>query len=268
MQRPKFIDTHAHIYLPQFEKDISAVVDRALDAGVEKILMPNIDLPSMDSMLALADRFPGVCYPMMGLHPCAVDAGYVVVLEQVEHHLYHGTWAGVGETGIDHHWDRTFDNEQEISFRRHIEWAKDLGLPIVIHSRESLDLNISLVEEMQDGRLKGVFHCFNGTERQAGRIRDAGLMMGLGGVITFKNSGMREVLPHLDLDSVILETDAPYLSPAPFRGERNESSYLLKTAEFLADCLGTGLSEIAMKTTENAIRLFPGCAGKQGASGF
>lgn len=267
MPPPILIDTHAHLYLDQFSKDIGEVLERAESAGVSKILLPNIDQATEGEMLALASDYPGQCYPMMGLHPCSVKEDYKHVLDHVENALFgEGKWVGVGETGIDLYWDSTFREEQEISFRRHIEWARDLGLPIVIHSRESLDLNIGIIEEMQDGRLTGVFHCFNGTADQAARIRDAGMMMGLGGVITFKNSGMHKVLSRLDLSSVVLETDAPYLSPVPFRGKRNESSYVKHTAEFLAASLDMELAEIAGITTGNALRLFPKCTSDEGPS--
>ncbi len=267
MPPPILIDTHAHLYLDQFSSDIGEVVRRAEAAGVSKILLPNIDQATDADMLALAADYPGQCYPMMGLHPCSVKEDYREVLDQVENMLFgEGKWVGVGETGIDLYWDTTFRKEQEISFRRHIEWARELGLPIVIHSRESLDLNIGIIEEMQDGRLTGVFHCFNGTADQAMRIRDAGMMIGLGGVITFRNSGMHQVLPQLDLSTVVLETDAPYLSPVPFRGKRNESSYLKHTAEFLAESMGMTLPEIAGMTTGNALRLFPKCTSEEGRS--
>lgn len=250
------IDTHTHLYLSQFDDDIHDVIQRAVDSGVLKLLLPNIDMETISSMTRLTIDFPDICHAMMGLHPCSVGKDYKEVLKKMEAMLAEGKWIAIGETGVDLYWDTTYRDDQIKSFRTQIQWAKEMQLPIVIHSRDSLDLNIGIIEEMQDGRLTGVFHCFNGTVDQGKRIVDAGMMMGLGGVITFKNAGMKDILPQLNKDNYVLETDAPYLAPVPFRGKRNEPIYMLETAQYLAECLGMSNEEIAFLTTQNALKLF------------
>ncbi|RLD18566.1 MAG: hydrolase TatD [Bacteroidetes bacterium] len=251
-----FIDTHAHLYLSQFDEDGDAVVDSALQQDVKKILLPNIDNSTVRQMLDMEEKYEGVCYAMMGLHPCSVDANYRDQLKMMEEWLEKRQFLAVGEIGTDLFWDKTFKDEQEACFRAQVGWARERGLPVVIHSRETLDWNISIIEEEQDGALKGIFHCFNGTVEQAERITGMGFYMGLGGVVTFKNSGMSEIVPHIDPNYCVLETDAPYLTPVPHRGKRNESSYIPLVAKRVAEYWNMTVEQVADITTENAVRVF------------
>lgn len=248
-------DTHAHIYAEDFAEDLDNMLLRAREAGVTDIYMPNIDSTSLPAMLALAARHDW-CHPMMGLHPCHVKENYKAELNIVEQELAKGGYCGVGEVGIDHYWDKTFISEQEEAFRWQVAAAREARLPVIIHSRESLDLTIAIIQEMQDGRLSGIFHCFNGTQDQGRRIMDSGFLMGIGGVITYKNAGVDKVVSTLPLDSMVLETDSPYLSPVPYRGKRNESAYVALVAQKLAELLEISTDTVAMVTTENAARLF------------
>lgn len=250
-----FIDTHAHIYTEEFDEDRDLMIMNAFNQGVKQIFMPNIDESSIDAMLEVASKH-AFCYPMMGLHPCSVKENYKEVLDMVEKYLSTQKFYGVGEIGIDLYWDKTFTDEQIEAFRWQIHLAKDLDLPFVIHSRDSLDLTISIVESLQDGHLKGIYHCFNGTPEQAKRIMDLGFFMGIGGVITYKNAGVAEVVADIPMEYLVLETDAPYLSPVPFRGKRNEPAYILKVAEKLADLKALSVDEVAQVTTTNALSIF------------
>ena len=250
------IDTHAHLYLNQFDKDRAQVIKRALDADIRKIFLPNIDLSTIESMHQMEVDFPEVCYSMMGLHPCSVKPDYKKVLSEMEKNLDKRNYIGIGETGIDLFWDKTYQKEQEESFRRHLEWGRDKNLPVVIHSRDSLALNIKIVKEMQDGRLSAVFHCFNGTVDQANEIADLNCYLGLGGVFTFKNAGLKEITKYLPFEKIVLETDAPYLTPSPHRGKRNESAYTLLVANVLSTELGMSIEAVMKFTTKNALALF------------
>jgi len=252
------IDTHTHIYLEQFSNDIDEVIDRCLQQNIKKMYLPNIDSGHIKDVKKLSDQYPGVCIPMMGLHPCSVKENYKEELEIIKTELFAGQYAAVGEIGIDLYWDKTTKEIQEESFREQISWAKELNLPIVIHSRDSLDLTISIVEELQDGLSGGIFHCFNGTLEEAHRIQNIpNFYMGIGGVITFKNAGVDKVVAQLPMDRMVLETDAPYLTPVPFRGKRNESSYVIHVAEKLAELKDTTVDEVSRITTENAKKVFP-----------
>lgn len=255
------VDTHAHLYLKQFEEDRADVVQRAVDAGVKKILLPNIDNSTIEGMLEMEQKFPGICFPMIGLHPCSVDQDYEKQLGLVEEWVGKHSFVAIGEIGMDLYWDTTYRNEQEKAFRRQIVLAKEHGLPIVIHSRETLDFNIDIVSELQDGTLAGVFHCFTGTVEQGRKIADLGFYMGLGGVLTFKNGGLDAVVPHLPLEHMVLETDAPYLTPAPYRGKRNESAYVELIADKMAEACGIDRHQVEHVTTANAVRLFPKLSG-------
>ncbi|MDX1476116.1 MAG: TatD family hydrolase [Saprospiraceae bacterium] len=258
MSKPLLIDTHAHLYLDAFDDDRPAMVQRALDHGVKKLLLPNIDNSTIDAMLEMEDRFPAVCFPMMGLHPCSVGEDNAAATRIIEQWLASRPFVAVGEIGTDLYWDKTWVEAQIGIFKWHLALAREAGLPVVIHSRDSLDLNIGIVREMQDGRLTGVFHCFNGTAEQAQQITDLGFHMGIGGVVTFKNAGVDQVVASLPLGNLVLETDAPYLTPVPFRGQRNESAYLVHVAQKLADVTGISLEQVAAETTRNAEALFPG----------
>lgn len=254
---PTLIDTHAHLYSRKFESDQPEMIGRALAAGVTRMYLPNIDSESIEGMLGLEAAFPENCFAMMGLHPSSVQADtYEQELALVEQWLGRRSWAGVGETGIDLYWDKTTLPIQQIAFARQIEWAKDLDLPIIIHARESNEECLALVKAGQDGRLRGIFHCFSGTVEQARRMIDLGFMLGIGGTLTYAKSEVGTVLREIDLEHLVLETDAPYLTPVPHRGKRNESAYVRIVAETLALVKEKPLEEIARVTTENALRMF------------
>lgn len=250
-----FIDTHAHIYLEDFEEDLEDVIQRSLDDKVERIYMPNIDSTTIDDMWRVHHLFSH-CIPMIGLHPCHVKSNVMQELRIVEKELSERSYCAIGEVGIDLYWDKTFVSEQEKAFDYQIALARESSLPVIIHSRDSLDVTIDFIQKYQNGNLKGIFHCFNGTEDQAHRIMDAGFYMGIGGVVTYKNAGVDKVVAKLPLDSLVLETDAPYLSPVPFRGKRNESSYILKVAEKISELHDISLEEVGRITTQNAKDLF------------
>jgi len=251
-----FIDTHSHIYLTDFEEDREAVLERADKAGITKILMPAIDSSTHGSMLKLEEQFPQKCVSMMGLHPCSVLENYDVELSITEDFFLKKKFVAVGETGLDFYWDVTYKQQQYDAFQRQIDWALQYDIPVVIHSRNSIDECIEMVKKNQDGKLKGVFHCFSGTLEQARRVIDLGFYLGIGGVVTFKNAGLDKVLSELGLDNIILETDAPYLAPVPYRGKRNEPAYLGYVIEKLALIKMKPSEEIAEITTSNAQKLF------------
>jgi TatD DNase family protein len=252
----QLIDTHCHLYHKEFAADIEEVIQRAEKEGVEKFYLPAIDSHCQEALLALEARYPGRCIGMTGLHPCNVKDDHFTELRFVEAELGRRPWVAVGEIGLDFYWDRTFEKEQYAAFHRQIEWALHYDIPIVIHSRDSMKECIGVVREHQKGGLRGVFHCFGGDDRAAREIADLGFFLGIGGVITYKNSGLGEVLRDVPLKSLVLETDAPYLSPVPFRGKRNESSYLKYVVERLAEMKGVSVEEVARVTSENARRLF------------
>jgi len=251
-----WIDTHCHLYASEFDADRPEMIRRALDMGVRQMMLPNIDMDSLTPMLALVDLSPDYCMPMMGLHPCSVKEDYQEILDQMKQEILKGGFFGVGETGIDLYWETKHKNIQIDAFEQQIGWAKELDLPVVIHSRESLELNIDIITSHQDGTLGGIFHCFGGDYAQAMRIYDLGFKIGIGGVITFKKSGLDELIPQLPLELIVLETDAPYLAPVPYRGKRNESSYLVLIAERVAQSLKLTLKEVAQLTTQNAGEVF------------
>lgn len=250
------IDTHAHIYTEEFSEDIDAVITRATEMGISKILMPNIDHESIDGMLELEEKYSNICYAMMGLHPCSVKADFEKHLYEVEEWLGERTFLAVGEMGTDLYWDKTFWEQQQEAFKIQCKLALKHDLPIVIHCRESIDETIELVEEFADQGLKGVFHCFSGNVEQGNRITKMGFYLGLGGVATFKNGGLNEVIPSLDKSRILLETDSPYLAPVPNRGKRNEPSYVRLVAEKVAEYLKISIQEVDELTSSNANALF------------
>ena len=250
------IDTHSHIYLPEFDADREPMLMRAENEGISLILMPAVDQETYLSMLKAEENFPEKCLSMMGLHPCSVKEGYKQELKIAEEYLEKRQFVAVGETGLDFYWDKTFTNEQYESFQTQIEWAKHYDIPVVIHSRNSIDDCITTIKENQHGNLKGVFHCFSGDERQAKAIIDLGFYLGIGGVVTFKNSGLDKVIVDIDIKNMVLETDAPYLAPVPFRGKRNECSYLKYVVEKLSEIKDISKEEIEKITTVNAKELF------------
>ncbi len=236
--------------------DIEDVLDSCMDYQVNRIYLPNIDRSSVEALHEISDRFPNQCFPQMGLHPCSVKADYKEQLAFLYKQFKDRNYTAVGEIGIDLYWDKTYVNEQVKAFKTQVEWARDMRLPLVIHSRDSLDMTIDLITELQKGDLTGIFHCFNGTVDQAKKIEDTGFMMGMGGVITFKNSGMAEVVSKINLDLLVLETDAPYLTPTPYRGKRNVSSYIPIIAEKLAAIKECSIEKVAEITTINANKIY------------
>ncbi len=251
------IDTHAHLYSPKFDHDRPDMVRRAIAAGVTQMYLPNIDSESIQPMLDLEAAFPDNCFAMMGLHPSHVQPDtYEHELALVEKWLGQRSWAGVGETGIDLYWDKSTLGIQQIAFARQIGWAKNLNLPVIIHSRESNEECLELVSQGQDGRLRGIFHCFSGTVEQAKRMIGLGFMLGIGGTLTYPKSELPVVLKEIPLEHIVLETDAPYLPPVPHRGKRNESAYVRLVAEMLSEVKVLPLSEVARTTTANALRMF------------
>ena len=252
----ELIDTHCHLYVPAFAEDIDVVIQRALAAGVGRFYLPAIDRENESSLMELEKRYPGICFAMQGLHPCSVKADFEDALQHVEQSLAGRPFAAIGETGLDFYWDRSFEKEQYQAFHRQIEWALHYNLPVVIHSRDSIEQTIGVVREHQNGNLRGIFHCFNEDEQAAKQITDLGFFMGIGGTVTYKNSKLPEVLKNTGLENIVLETDAPYLPPVPFRGKRNESSYLVYIAAKLAEIKGMDPEEVARITTSNALKIF------------
>ncbi|WP_070970883.1 TatD family hydrolase [Vibrio sonorensis] len=250
------IDTHAHIYAEEFNQDREQVVARALEQGINTILLPNIDLESIEPMLKTEAQFPDVCRSMMGLHPCYVKDDVNQVLDTIYSWFSKHSFIAVGEVGIDLYWDKTYRAEQEMAFVTQLNWAKELDLPVVIHTRDSIEETLKLLKQEQDGSLSGVFHCFGGSVEEAKAINDLGFHLGLGGVSTFKNGGMDKVIPHLDLSKVLLETDCPYLAPVPHRGKRNEPAYTQLVAKRVAELTEKSIEEIDAITTQNAKTLF------------
>ncbi|HRW70253.1 TatD family hydrolase [Lentimicrobium sp.] len=251
-----FTDTHTHLYLDEFDQDRREVIEKATGAGVRYMMLPNIDSTSISTMLALADEFPANCFPMMGLHPTSVKENFREELAIVENQLQNRRFYGIGECGIDLYWDKTFAKEQEFVFRHHIELALSFNLPLIVHIRESFNEVIRILKDANKPELRGIFHCFSGSPEQAKQATGLGFSLGLGGVITFKNNRMQETLKHVDMKHLVLETDAPFLAPMPYRGKRNDPSYIPLIAEKVAEIKGISVEEVARATTENARKLF------------
>lgn len=250
------IDTHAHLYAEEFDTDREAMLKRCEKANVKKILLPNVDSQSISGLKQLVINYPDMCYGMMGLHPCSVTANYEEEVERIRLELFSGFkyWA-VGEIGLDLYWDKTTLHEQETVFAIQCKWAIELSLPIAIHTRSATYETIKCLKQLplQPG---GVFHCFSGSAEEAKEIIKLGYSLGIGGVLTYKNAGLPEVLKDIPLEHIILETDAPYLPPVPFRGKRNESSYLPLIVEKLAEVYKVNSTTIEEQTTFNALQLF------------
>ena len=250
------IDTHTHIYDHQFSLDRNEAMQRAIDAGVGTMLLPNVDTSTIAPMLELHEQYPDCTRVMMGLQPEEVKEDYKQVLSMMEKELEKGIYAGVGEVGLDFYWDSTFEKEQLDAFETQLDWAKQLHLPLSIHCRNAFDKMTKLLEKHQDGGLSGIMHCFTGTEEEAKVYLELDFHLGLGGVTTYKNCGVKDYLPNLPLDRIVLETDAPYLAPVPCRGKRNEPAFLVHTAQRIADILQLPVEELAAVTTANAQSLF------------
>ena len=251
-------DTHIHLYAEEYNADRDALIAAAQKSGVERFLLPNIDKDSIDGMIALCIQWPENIQPMFGLHPCSVKEDFEAQLEYI-HDAYvnhkHNTVA-IGEIGLDFYWDLTYKKEQELAFRKQVKWALEENLPIVIHSRNSTNELIEILREINNPDIHGVFHCFSGDLAQANEIIGLGFHLGIGGVVTFKNSGLDKVVPHLPLDRIVLETDGPYLAPVPHRGKRNEPAYLKLIAEKVATLKEITFEELTDITTHNASKLF------------
>ncbi|MCC9165641.1 TatD family hydrolase [Pontibacter harenae] len=250
------VDSHAHIYSEEFKEDREEALARAMAEGVEKIYMPNIDHTTIDAMLETEEKHPSQCLPMMGLHPAYVKNDFERELYLVEEWLGKKSFAGVGECGIDLYWDKTFLPQQQEALKVQVELAKKHKLPIILHTRDAFEETYEIIAAAQDGTLEGIFHCFSGTAEEAVRVKELGFLMGIGGVSTFKNGGMDKVLPHVQLEDLVLETDCPYLAPAPHRGKRNEPLYVPLIAKRVAELLGKPLDEVAAVTSQNALNLF------------
>lgn len=251
-----FIDTHAHIYSEQLLEDKSEFLARSMAANVTKILMPAIDAQTHPAMLGMEASVPVKCLSMMGLHPCSVKDDFRQELGIIEDYLKKRSFVAIGETGLDFYWDLTFKDQQYIAFKQQIEWALQYDLPIVIHSRSSTKECIDLVTQYTGKGLRGVFHCFGGSREEAEQIINLGFYLGIGGVLTFKKSGLDDVIRQVGLDQVVLETDAPYLAPVPYRGKRNEPAYIPLIAQKLSEVMGVTMEEVARVTTNNAKKLF------------
>lgn len=249
-------DTHTHAYYLYGTPELADQLQRCLENGVDRLVLPNVDRESIPKVLGTAADHPGQCYAMLGLHPCDVKAGYREQLAAIEAAIAGNRIHGIGEIGIDLHWDKTTLALQQEAFRIQAGWAKSLGLPVSIHCRNAFDELFELLDEVQDGRLTGVLHCFTGNRQQAQRALDLGLYLGIGGVVTYKNAGLDAVVADLDLKHLVLETDAPYLAPVPHRGKKNESANLLYIAQKIADLHGVALETVATVTSDNATRIF------------
>lgn len=250
------IDTHTHLYDSEQTERQDEEIHRALDAGVARMYMPNCDSGTIGAMMDIARRYPGSCFPMMGLHPCYVKEQFEAELAIVQQHLERGGFAAVGEIGLDYYWDRNYDAQQQLAFEQQIDWALQYNLPIVIHSRESNRECIDTVRRKQDGRLKGIFHCFSGNLEQAQEVVALGMYLGIGGVVTYKKTQLPEIIAAIGPEHLVLETDAPYLAPVPYRGKRNESSYIPLIAARIAEMLSIPVPELAAITTANAQKIF------------
>ncbi len=250
------IDTHTHLYSKEFDNDRNDLIRAAIDGSVSTFLMPDIDSKWTAPMLEVANTFPGICLPMSGLHPCSVNEDYKSELQHVEKNLAKGGFIAVGEMGIDLYWEKSFIKEQDIAFETQCRWAAELSLPVALHTREATDHAIRLIHKLNLPSLTGVFHCFSGTLEEAQEIIKMGFMLGIGGVVTYKNGGLDKILPQIPIKNIVLETDAPYLTPTPHRGKRNEPVYIKLVAEKVAAVYGIDVNEVSEVTSSNARKLF------------
>lgn len=250
-------DTHTHLYSSQFDEDRKQVIEKCLENGISNLFLPGIDSSSIEGMLALEKAFPNNCHAMMGLHPCSVKDNYKEELTIVLDWLNQRDFCAIGEIGIDLYWDKSTLKHQQDAFKTQIEWAKERALPFVIHCRDAFDEIFEIMDELNDDNMKGIFHCFTGNIDQAHHIINySGFKLGIGGVVTFKNSGLDRVVHQIGLEHLVLETDSPYLAPTPYRGKRNESAYLVNIAQKVAEIHQTSLEKIAEITTQNAKDVF------------
>jgi TatD DNase family protein len=251
-----FIDSHTHLYLSDFKDDIATIMNRAEANGVDQCYLPAIDSTELDNMLALEASYPRKCIAMIGLHPCSVKENYLDELAIVKQWLQKRPFAAIGEAGLDFYWDKTFTNQQYDALKQQMQWALEYNRPIVLHTRNATRETIDTVKSYAARGLRGIFHCFSGNAEEAKEVIDMNFLLGIGGVVTYKNSGMDKVVAEIPLEHIVLETDAPYLTPVPFRGKRNESSYLKIIAEKVSAIKGVPLEDVASITTANARRIF------------
>lgn len=252
----EFVDTHTHLYLPEFAEDIELVIERARQEGVSHLVLPNIDSKTIQLVDALREAYPETAVPLMGLHPTHVKDDWENELKLIFKALNAGVYAGVGEIGIDLYWDKTHFEQQVIAFEQQVKYALEKDMPVVIHARDSFNELFESLERINAPLYKGIFHAFTGSVEDAQKIQEMGFLIGIGGIVTFKNSGLAEVVKHIDLNHIVLETDSPYLAPTPFRGKRNESSYVKLVAQKIAEVKACSLEEVAEATTASAKKLF------------
>jgi len=251
-----FTDTHTHLYADEFKDDREAIVTKAIDAGITRMFLPNIDCHSIQPMLDLVWQFRENCFPMMGLHPCSVDENYEAQLFQIQKWFKKRKFYAVGEIGLDYYWSLDFKEQQINAFKKQLQWAINLNLPVVLHSRNSIDEMIDIIKQMRHPNLHGIFHCFSGNEVQAKEIVSSGFYLGIGGVLTYKNSGLDKAIENIPLEYLVLETDSPYLPPVPYRGKRNESFYIMEIAKKLAEIKKVAIENVAEVTTQNSKTIF------------
>jgi TatD DNase family protein len=249
-------DTHTHLYYETDDAKRTALMQRCADNAIGRLFLPNVDASSVPLVFSLVKSFPGICFPMLGLHPCSVKYGWEDELNVIKEAVHQYKIVAIGEIGIDLYWDKATLSEQIEAFRKQIAWAKSLKLPIVIHSRDSFDEVFEVLQSENDENLRGIFHCFTGTPEQANKVIDLGFYLGIGGVVTYKNSGLDKTVAQIGLDHIVLETDSPYLTPVPHRGKPNESSYLIYIAQKVAELHQTDLEAVADITTENSKLIF------------
>lgn len=252
------IDTHSHLFVEEFSEDLPSVIQRAKEVGVERVFMPNIDDESLEDMLKVCSLYPGYCFPMLGYHPTSVDASSMAKVLRMKEHLVSGhPFIAIGEVGLDLYWDKTYLREQQLVLNEQIQWALEWDLPMVIHCREAFVELFDVLKPYKNSGLKGVFHSFTGTQDEAREALEYdNFMLGINGVVTFKKSSLPEVLKQVPLERLVLETDSPYLAPTPFRGKRNESSFVVKVADKLAEIYGVSKSEVCSITSNNALKVF------------
>ena len=250
------VDTHTHLYLPEFNTDLPQVIARAINQGVQYLLIPNIDLESVEPMIRVCNQFPKSCFPMLGMHPTSVKQDYKTELDSILKQYEKQKYIAIGEIGIDLYWDKTFIKEQEEAFRIQLDFALEHDLPVAIHCRDSFQPIMDVLKDYKNKPLNGVFHAFSGPKEQADLIIKQGFKLGIGGVLTYKNSKLKDTLAPIALEHIVLETDSPYLTPVPKRGERNESAYVSYVCQKLAEIKNMRTEEVAQMTSANAIKLF------------
>ncbi len=249
-------DTHTHLYYEEDLSEQSNLMNRCLEQNISRLFLPNVDLQSLEKIQNLVTAYPNNCFPMIGLHPCEVKDDYLQVLQRLKEFNGHSKVFAIGEIGIDLYWDKTTLSNQQDAFKIQIDWAIDLDLPIVIHCRDAFDEVFEVLNEKKHPQLRGIFHCFTGSLQQANKVIELGFLLGIGGVVTYKNSGLDAVLKNIPIENIVLETDAPYLAPVPKRGKKNESSYLVYVADKVAEIYNISIEEVAQITTQNSKKVF------------